>query len=178
MEHSHLHAALGLSHLDQLSPHLGEATRAHGRAELSCAGLLRRKHRFCSITSTSAPRRAGTTTHSTGPARDDKGCVARRGRRRSRASMLERQVDHMGMDAWGGSGPPLESCRHRFGRQAAPEPGRRREVETTGLSRSGLFDRGQRSRTTTAAASLLVLLEVTCRVGGMGGELVSAHTAL
>ena len=36
-----------------LSPHVGEATRAHGHAELSHAGLLRRKHLFYSI-----PRRA------------------------------------------------------------------------------------------------------------------------
>ena len=32
-----------------LSPHLGEVTRASGRAGLVCAGLLRRKHIFCSI---------------------------------------------------------------------------------------------------------------------------------
>ena len=32
-----------------LSPHLGEATRAHGHAELSCAELLRRKNRLYSI---------------------------------------------------------------------------------------------------------------------------------
>ena len=47
-----------------LSPHLGEATRAQGHAELSCAGLLRWRHLFYPIPLVlPASRAAGVSEH-------------------------------------------------------------------------------------------------------------------
>ena len=60
-----LQAAQLLALGEAISPHLGEATRAHGHAELSCAGLLRRKTSilFYARRGGSDSNRLGTCSH-------------------------------------------------------------------------------------------------------------------